>query len=118
MRDQAGAHGHFSANSHRYDSERDALSSATCFIDLRPLPGQASVEAPGLSLSHRLPTLVVWLPSGLRGSSRAGAGREDAPILSPLKAAAGELDRKVFDEAVERRQRGHQHLLQAHHDGG
>jgi hypothetical protein len=28
LRDQAGAHGHFSANSHRYDSERDALSSA------------------------------------------------------------------------------------------
>ena len=28
LRDQAGTHGHFSANSHRYDSERNALSSA------------------------------------------------------------------------------------------
>jgi hypothetical protein len=42
-------------------------TSATCFIDLRPWPGQASVEAPGLSLSHRLPTLVVWLSFGMRG---------------------------------------------------
>jgi hypothetical protein len=25
------------------------------------------VQAPGSSLSHRLPTLVVWLSSGLRG---------------------------------------------------
>ncbi|WP_420118849.1 hypothetical protein, partial [Micromonospora sp.] len=45
----------------------DSRTSATCFIDVRPWPGQASVEAPGLSLSHRLPTLVVWLSFGLRG---------------------------------------------------
>lgn len=30
-------------------------TSATCFIDLRPWPGQASVEAPGLSLSFGCP---------------------------------------------------------------
>jgi len=41
-------------------------SSATCFIALGPVPGQASVQVPGLSLSHRLPTLVVWLSFGLR----------------------------------------------------
>ena len=28
---------------------------------------QGSVQAPGRSLSHRLPTLVVWLSFGLRG---------------------------------------------------
>jgi hypothetical protein len=49
-------------------------SSATCFIDLRPWPGQASVEAPGLSLSHRLPTLVVWLSRGLRSPSVTQGG--------------------------------------------
>jgi hypothetical protein len=39
----------------------------TCFIALGPRLGQASVQAPGPSLSHRLPTLVVWLCFGLRG---------------------------------------------------
>ncbi len=29
-------------------------------------PGEVVVQAPGLSLSHRLPTLVVWLSFGLR----------------------------------------------------
>jgi hypothetical protein len=51
-----------------------ALFSATCFIDLRPLPGQASVEAPGLSLSFRLPTLVVRLSFGMRGPGVAQGG--------------------------------------------
>jgi hypothetical protein len=54
-----------------------SLISATCFIDLRPRPGQASVEAPGLSLSFRLPTLVVWLSFGLRGPGVA-PGRGEA----------------------------------------
>lgn len=69
-----------------------ALSSATCFIDLRPWPGQASVEAPGLSLSHRLPTLVVWLSFGLRrpgvapgrGEAQEGFARLEVALPSRL----------------------------------
>lgn len=51
-----------------------ARIAATCFIDLRPWPGQASVEAPGLSLSSRLPTLVVRLSFGLRSPGVAQGG--------------------------------------------
>ena len=32
-----------------------------------------SVQAPGLSLSHRLPTLVVWLSFGLRSGQQMGS---------------------------------------------
>jgi hypothetical protein len=46
------------------------------------LPGQASVEAPGLSLSHRLTTLVVWLSSGPRSLGVAkGGGRLKKGLL-------------------------------------
>jgi hypothetical protein len=30
-----------------------------------------SVEVPGLSLSHRLPTMIVWLSRGLRSPGAA-----------------------------------------------
>ncbi|GAB3189609.1 hypothetical protein GCM10027259_60620 [Micromonospora palomenae] len=58
---------------HAWPAWSRALNSATCFIDLRPWPGQASVEVPGLSLSFRLPTLV-WLSFGLRSPGRRQGG--------------------------------------------
>jgi hypothetical protein len=45
LRDQAGAHGHFSANPHRYDSERDALSSASGWPRSVPLTDPAASSA-------------------------------------------------------------------------
>jgi len=45
------------------------------FTDLQDGAWQGVVQAPGLSLSHRLPTLVVWLSFGLRGPGLAH-GRE------------------------------------------
>ena len=43
-----------------------------CLLDgARTVPGGVVVQAPGLSLSHRLPTLVVWLSFGLRGPGAA-----------------------------------------------
>jgi hypothetical protein len=40
------------------------------------VPGQASVQAPGLSLYLRLPTFCVWLSFGLRGPGVAVLGGE------------------------------------------
>ncbi len=37
---------------------------------------EASVQAPGLSLANRLPTLVVWLSHGLRSTGCRPAGGE------------------------------------------
>src|SRR5215207_3423690 len=63
----------------------------------RTAPGEVVVQAPGLSLSHRLPTLVVWLSLGLRGpgvARRAGEAREgfaklEAAVPSSLDIPGG-----------------------------
>ena len=71
-----------------FSAAPNMLSSATCFIALGPRPGQASVQASGLSLSFRLPTLVVWLSFGLRSPGRRPKGGEsgspgDGPGRTP-----------------------------------
>src|SRR5215207_8966271 len=45
------------------------------------------VQAPGLSLSHRLPTLVVWLSLGLRGPGVARRAGEAQEGFAKLEAA-------------------------------
>ena len=41
-----------------------------------------SVQVPGSSLSHRLPALVAWLKSGLRGPGAVGKERLKRGLLS------------------------------------
>jgi transposase len=63
----------------------------------RTVTGGVVVQAPGLSLSHQLPTLVVWLSFGLRGPGavrRAGEAREgfaklEAAVPSTLDIPGG-----------------------------
>ena len=69
-----------------------ARSSATCFIDRRTGVWRGSVQAPGLSLSHRLPTLVVWLSFGLRGPGVAGPGEAQEGFAQLEVAVPSRLD--------------------------
>jgi hypothetical protein len=57
-----------------------------------------SVQAPGLSLSHRLPTLVVWLSFGLRGSGVVpGRGEAQEGFAQLEVAVPSQLDTCWFE---------------------
>jgi hypothetical protein len=49
---------------------------------LRTDAWRGSVQAPGSSLSFRLPALVVWLSFGLRGPGAVGKERLKRGVLS------------------------------------
>ena len=56
---------------------------------------QGSVQAPGLSLSHRLPTLVVWLSFGPRSAGVARPGEAQEGFAQLEVALPSRLDNHI-----------------------